>query len=326
MKKLLNLPHRVCKSTCFSNGLEDILEWHGEEYIDYLIPVLGGMGEFSYLQFKNATPPHMVYWGANTKYLMQDLAQIIGFEQIILENRAFPFTFMRIKEWIGKEQPVVVGALDMFYLPYYSGIYHNRHIPIHYVLVVGYDDATQEVFVQDCGCRGVQSVSFNEFERALNVNVPGMSKKNTVRAFILPQPLLSELEIAQKGLRYRANKMLNPPVRLFGIPAMRKLANEIFTWKDQASFEHLVMYATTPPELPTTFEKSDGMRSWKAQVLQQLGEKYGNENWLKVSKMFHESGEVIREICKAAMQQNCQMIAKNILRVASIEEGAYKIF
>ncbi len=324
MKKLLTLPHRVCKSTCFSNGLEDILEWHGEEYMDYLIPVLGGMGEFSCLQFKNAIPPHMVYWGANTKYLMKDLAQIIGFEQNVLENRTFANTFVKVKEWINKEQPVVVGALDMFYLPYYSGIYHNRHIPIHYVLVVGYDDASQEVFVQDCGCQGVQPVSYAEFERALNVNVPGMSKKNTVRAFILPQPLPSELEIAQKGLHYRANKMLKPPVRLFGIPAMRKLAKEIFTWQDRESFEHLVIYATTPPELPTTFKKSDGMRSWKAQVLQQLGEKYGNENWLKVAVLFQESGALIRELCKAALQQDTATISGLIIHISEIEERAYK--
>jgi hypothetical protein len=323
MRKILALPHRVCKSTCFSNGLEDILEWQGERYMDYLIPVLGGMGEFSYLQFKNATPPHMVYWGANTKYLMKDLQQIIGFEQTILENRAFPFTFSKIRGWIENDQPVVVGALDMYYLPYYSGIYHLRHIPIHYILVVGYDDETRQVFIQDCGCREIQTVSYAEFEKALNVNVPGMSKKNTVRAFILPHPLPSELEIAQKGLQFRANKMLHPPVRMFGIPAMRKLAKEISTWQDQASFEHLVIYATTPPELPTTFEKSDGMRSWKAQVLQQLGEKYGNENWTKAAALFRESGELIREICKAALRQDRQSIAENILKVADIEETAY---
>ena len=87
--------------------------------MDYLIPVLGGMGEFSYLKFKNTTPPHMVYWGANTKYLMTDLGQILGFEQILLENRIFANTFIKIKEWINEEHPVVVGALDMFYLPYY---------------------------------------------------------------------------------------------------------------------------------------------------------------------------------------------------------------
>ena len=319
------MPHRVCKSTCFSNGLEDILSWQGETYAEYLIPVLGGMGEFSYLQFKNAVPPHMVYWGANTKHLMKDLEQIIGFQQIVLENRSFSFTFQKIKDWINAEQPVVVGALDMYYLPYYSEIYHKRHIPIHYVLVIGYDDESHEIYVQDCGCQTVQQISYTEFERSLNVNVPGMSKKNTVRAFILPQQLPSELEIAQKGFRFRADKMLNPPVRLFGISAMRKLAKEIYTWEDQASFEHLVMYATTPPELPATFEKSDGMRAWKAQVLQRLGNTYRKENWVEASALFVRSGGMIREICKAAMQQDRQAIAEILLDVADTEEKAYTL-
>ena len=189
----MQLPHRVCGSTCFSNGLEDIFAWQGEEYMQYLIPVLGGMGEFSYFKFKSATPPHMVYWGANTKYLMQDLAHIIGFEQLLLENRSFANTFPKMKGWIDQEQPVVVGALDMYYLPYYPEIYHTRHIPIHYVLLVGYDDSSQQVFVHDCGCQAVQIVSYEELERSLNVTVPGMSKKNTARAFIFPQPLPSEL-------------------------------------------------------------------------------------------------------------------------------------
>ena len=325
MKKILTLPHRVCKSTCFSNGLEDIFAWQGKPYIEYLIPVLGGMGEFTYLKFKIFIPPNMVYWGANTKHLLQDLEHIIGFEQILLENRIFTNTFRKIKTWIDEEHPVVVGALDMYYLPYYPEIYHTQHIPIHYILLVGYADESQAVFVQDCGCEEVQSISYEEFECSLNVNVPGMSKKNTARAFVLPRQLPSELEIAKKGFQFRAQKMLHPPVSMFGIPAMRKFAKEVPSWQDNASFEHLVIYATTPPELPTTFEKSDGMRTWKAQVLQNLGEKYGNESWIKVSGMFKESGSLIRELCKAALQQDRGKIAENILRVAEIEEEAYKL-
>ena len=325
MSKILNLPHRVCKSTCFSNGLEDILEWKGKKYINYLLPVLGGMGEFTYLKFKNANPPHMVYWGANTKYLLKDLEKIIDFKEIISENKTFKNTFTKVKEFIGNNQPVVAGALDMYYLHYYPEIYHQKHIPIHYILVVGYDDDKQEVYVQDCGCKGVQKVSYSEFEKALNVNVPAMSKKNTIRAFILPRNLPSELEIAQNGLSFRAEKMLKPSVKLFGIPAMKKLAKEIFDWKDKESFEHLVIYATTPPELPKTFEKSDGMRFWKSQVLKKLGEKYKIDKFLKVSEMFQESGKLIIDICKAAMKQDRKKISNIILRVADIEEEAYKI-
>lgn len=325
MKKILNPPHRVCKSTCFSNGLEDILDWRGEKYIDYLLPVLGGMGEFAYLKFKSAKPPQMVFWGANTKYLMKDLEKIIGFKQVISESKTFKNTLLKIKDFIDKGQPVVAGALDMYYLHYYPEIYHKRHIPIHYLLIVGYDDDKQEIYIQDCGCRGVQKISYSEFEKALNVNVPGMSKKNTIRTFALPRKLPSELEIAPRGFSFRAEKMLNPPVKLFGIPAMRKLAREIFDWKDKESFEHLVIYATTPPELPKTFGKSDGMRFWKSQVLERLGEKYKIDKWLKTGAMFRNSGKLIIEICRAAMKQDREKISNLILRVADIEEKAYKI-
>lgn len=325
MNKILNLPHRVCKSTCFSNGLEDILEWKGKKYINYLLPVLGGMGEFTYLKFKNANPPHMVYWGANTKYLLKDLEKIIGFKEILSENKTFKNTFTKVKEFIGNDQPVVAGALDMYYLHYYPEIYHKKHIPIHYILVVGYDDDKQEVYIQDCGCEGVQKISYSEFEKSLNVNVPAMSKKNTIRTFVLPRNLPSELEIAQNGLSFRAEKILKPSVKLFGIPAMKKLAKEIFDWKDKESFERLVIYATTPPELPKTFEKSDGMRFWKSQVLKKLGKKYKIDKCLKVSEMFQESGKLIIDICKAAMKQDRKKISNIILRVADMEEEAYKI-
>ena len=31
-------------------------------------------------------------------------------------------------------------VVDMFHLHFYEDIYHKRHIPIHYVLLVGYDE------------------------------------------------------------------------------------------------------------------------------------------------------------------------------------------
>ena len=123
MKKLLELPHRVCESTCYVNGLEDILEWKGAKYPYYLLSILGGMGEFAYFKFKAADPPCMVYWGANPKYLLSDLENIIGFKQILMENRVFKNTFPEMKKFIDSSQPVMAGALDMYYLHYYIDIY-----------------------------------------------------------------------------------------------------------------------------------------------------------------------------------------------------------
>jgi hypothetical protein len=283
------------------------------------------MAGFTYLRFKRADPPCMVYWGANPKYLMKDLANIIGFKDTVIEGKTFKNTFPRLKESIDDGQPVMAGALDMYYLHYYPDLYRKQHVPIHYVLVVGYDDDKQVVFVQDCGHKGVQAITYDEFEESLDVNVPGMSKKNTMRTFTLPQRLPSEFEVAKKGFAYKAERFLNPPVKLFGLPAMRKLADEIFEWNNIKCFEHMATYATTPPLLPKTFENSHGMRFWQADVLSALGNKYNVRSWTEASKLFRRSGEEIMKLCKAALEQDKQRISEALTIIAEIEERAYKL-
>ena len=315
----------MCESTCYVNGLEDILTWKGAEYSDFLLSVIGGMAGFTYLRFKRADPPCMVYWGANPKYLMKDLANIIGFKETVIEGKTFKNAFPRLKEAIDDGQPVMAGALDMYYLHYYPDLYRKQHVPIHYVLVVGYDDDKQVVFVQDCSRKAVQEIPYNEFEESLDVNVPGMSKKNTVRTFTLPQKLPSEFDVAKKGFAYKAERFLNPPVKLFGLPAMRKLADEIFEWNNIKCFEHMATYATAPPLPPKTFENSHGMRFWQADVLSALGNKYNVRSWTEASKLFRRSGEEIMKLCKAALEQDKQRISEALTVIAEIEERAYKL-
>jgi len=315
----------VCESTCYVNGLEDILTWKGAEYSDFLLSVIGGMAGFTYLRFKRADPPCMVYWGANPKYLMKDLANIIGFKETVIEGKTFKNAFPRLKEAIDDGQPVMAGALDMYYLHYYPDLYRKQHVPIHYVLVVGYDDDKQVVFVQDCSRKAVQEIPYNEFEESLDVNVPGMSKKNTMRTFTLPQKLPSEFDVAKKGFAYKAERFLNPPVKLFGLPAMRKLADEIFEWNNIKCFEHMATYATAPPLPPKTFENSHGMRFWQADVLNALGNKYNVRSWTEASKLFRRSGEEIMKLCKAALEQDKQRISEALTVIAEIEERAYKL-
>lgn len=313
------------ESTCYVNGLEDILTWKGAEYSDFLLSVIGGMAGFTYLRFKRADPPCMVYWGANPKYLMKDLANIIGFKETVIEGKTFKNAFPRLKEAIDDGQPVMAGALDMYYLHYYPELCRKQHVPIHYVLVVGYDDDKQVVFVQDCSRKAVQEIPYNEFEESLDVNVPGMSKKNTMRTFTLPQKLPSEFDVAKKGFAYKAERFLNPPVKLFGLPAMRKLADEIFEWNNRKCFEHMATYATAPPLPPKTFENSHGMRFWQADVLSALGNKYNVRSWTEASKLFRRSGEEIMKLCKAALEQDKQRISEALTVIAEIEERAYKL-
>ncbi len=325
MRKLITLPHRVCDSTCFWNGIEDLFTWKGTNYPDFLLPSVGGMPSFAYINFKRADPPHQVYWGSCPKYLIRDLAKITGFGETVSEGKAFKSMFTKLREFIDTGQPVMAGALDMYYLHYFPYLYKKIHVPIHYVLVVGYDDEKKVVFVNDCTCKDVQKISYNEFEQSLNVSTPGMSRKNTFRAFSLPEKIPSEFEVAKKGFLFKAEKFLKPPVNLFGIPAMQKAARAILEWDDKKCFEHMVTYATTPPMLPTTCENSNGMRFRQAAVLEALGNKYNLDCWTEASALFRKSGEIIISLCEAAMKQDRKAVSDSLLDVAAIEEKAYKL-
>jgi hypothetical protein len=283
------------------------------------------MPGFAYISYKRSDPPHQVYWGACPKYLLRDLAQIIGFSETVIEGKAFKNMFAKLRGFIDEEQPVMAGALDMYYLHYFPYLYKKIHVPIHYVLVVGYDDEEEVVLVHDCTCKEVQKIPYVEFERSLNVSTPGMSKKNTFRAFALPENIPSEFEVAKVGFPYKAQRLLEPPVKLFGIPAMRKAAREILEWDNPKCFEHMVAYATTPPMLPRTYENSNGMRFRQADVLKALGDKYAVDSWTEASTMFRRSGARIIKLCEAAMQQNRQKISETLLDIAEIEEKAYKL-
>lgn len=325
MRKIIEMPHRVCLSTCYINGLEDIFEWNGQKFPNYFLSVMGGMGEFTYLKLRTAEPPEMVYCGANPKYLLKELEEITGYRQEITENRSFRNTLKKIRDYIDDDRPVMAGALDMYYLPYYKSMYGKQHIPIHYILIVGYDDNNKEIFLKDCSYSQTNRISFDELEKALNINLPAMSKRNTIRTFILPEKLPNELEIAKKGLKLRVEKMLNPPSSIFGIPAMKKLAAEILDWQNNASFEHLITYATIPPHIPKSFDNSDGMRQWKTVIFKYLGEKYNISQWKEASIIFSSSGEIFKKICQAASLRKKETISKLLLKAIRFEEKAYRL-
>ena len=325
MAKLIEIPHEVHESTCYVNGLFDFLTWKGARYDYFLLPVIGGMASFAYLKFKMAKPPCMVYWGNNSKYLLEDLSQIIGFTHVISEGKAFKNEFPKMKKYLDSDEPVMVGALDMYYLHYYPELYQKEHIPIHYLLMVGYDDERQVVYVHDCSLSGVQEIPYTEFERALNVNVPSMSKRNTYRVFTLPQGLPTELEIAEKGFVHKAGRMLKPPTSMFGIPALRKLAKEIVSWTDKSCFRHMVAYAgLTPPLIAADLSKNDGLRFQQARVLRDLGQKYQRKDWSKASILFRKSGELIVKLCERALEYDGHDCSAFLKEIANTEEKAYR--
>ena len=125
-----------------------------------------------------------------------------------------------------------MGALDMYYLPYFSKLYHVEHIPFHYVLMVGYDDDAQCIYLLDCGREEVLSLSYDELHRAWDCSYPGLSKPNTVCA-VRMNATKNKYQIAKEALTKKSEIFLNPSVSFIGRKGFQKFINELPKLKDE---------------------------------------------------------------------------------------------
>ena len=345
--KLIALPHKVCPYTCMINGLEDLYESKtGIRLPDYLLLFLSGLLGFVYIKNKNAPSPRMVFWGSNlAKYQYAALADVVGFRWKMVSNRSFSFTLKRAKENVDQDIPSLLGVLDMYHLPYYEKFYHKIHVPIHYVLMVGYDEEQKAVLVLDCDRPEVQEVSYHDLEQAWNVNIPGLGKKNTLYTFEFNKQVSDVESIARNGLEKRANEMLKAPTSMFGLKGMRKLARELILWPDDLTtgqlefcLRHLVEFTGFPPVPPNRLtgfhdapENHAAGRDVFADLLRKLSEVYTEPRWKKASNYFDQSARQLEEltdkVCDFILGQSnsLESCARTLSSIATIEERGFNL-
>ncbi|TLN00483.1 DUF4872 domain-containing protein, partial [bacterium] len=254
MGQLLVLPHRCKDGLCPVNGIRDLVQWRsGRDWSNEFVWGLGQGGGFAYLRFDAADPPRQVYTGNATPRQHQYLADLLGAGYVVIENRSYKFSWGKAREALDQGKPPILGPLDMFHLPYYQGLYHQRHIPIHFVLLVGYDEAN--AYVHDTGPQEVQRIPLEELQLAWEVNSPGLGKRNRLAILEVPQDLPPTAALIRKAVADECRTMLRPPISLLGIPAMKKLAREIAGWPAELGWpaagrclRHLREYLNTPPD------------------------------------------------------------------------------
>jgi hypothetical protein len=217
---------------CPVNGIRDLVQWRaGRDWSNEFLYGLGQGGGFAYLRFKSADPPRQVFWGIAGPRQHEYLAGLLGADYAVVENRTFRFSWKKAREAVDAGAPPVIGPLDMCHLHFYPEIYRQRHIPIHYLLLVGYDDDV--AYVHDTDKVDVQPIPLDELQAAWDVNVPGMGKRNRLAVLRIPQDLLPTATLIRKSIADQCQTMLHPPVSLVGIPALEKLAREIAGWPEE---------------------------------------------------------------------------------------------
>jgi hypothetical protein len=326
MGQFLVIPHRVKDGMCPVNGIRDLVHWRsGRDWSNEFFWGLGLGGGFAYLRFNAADPPRQVYTGNATPRQHKYLAELFhaGFTEV--ENRAFKTSWGRARESLEAGIPPVLGPLDMFHLHFYEGIYHERHIPIHYLLLVGCE--ADRAYVHDTGHEEVQVVPLDELRLAWDVNVPGLGKRNRLVALDIPTEPPATAVLIRRSIADECQTMLHPPVNMLGIPAMRKLAREIPRWPDELGeaaaarcLRQAREYLNSPPDLEGHHLTAG--RDLYIAFLQEAGPMAGLDFSGAISRLC-ESMAVVPEIAGAIKRNDLGKASAGFERMAEAEAQAY---
>lgn len=312
MQKRIQLQHHYDDYECMWNGVEDLyIQETGEQLPPSFFFSLASFGSFCYMKTEKAEIKRMVALGdGRTGKMYEFLAPIVGFDYKFYECKSFAQAIKKAKKEIDEEHPVVLGALDMYFLSYLPKLYHAEHIPFHYFLMTGYDDEAGEITLLDCGRKEPQRLSYSDLEKAWDCSYPGLSKPFTL-CTVRMNSRKSKEQIAKDALQKKAELFLNPPVGFIGSKGLEKLIVELPQWKeqlgkknyDQLLFNMVQFYGTVPtiPNALRGINSTDevtfcGGFDKVSRILYILGKEYGNDTWLSAADCFSGGSEVITEI------------------------------
>jgi len=345
--KLLSIPHHMDDYECMWNGIEDLyMQMSGEKIPHQFFFCLSGKGNFIYLKSNMGELKRRAAWGdGRAKQMYKEISDIVGFKYKHIEGRKFEYAMKVAKQQIDIGCPIVLGCLDMYCLNYYPKFYKKEHIPIHYVLMIGYDDDKESAYILDCGIESVQEISYELLEEAMNVETTGLSLKNTVCTIAFEKDLKSTIEIAKDGFYHKAKKMLKSPVGFAGIRGMYKLAKEFPLWREELTKEdyetvlqNTIMFSGTVPQMPNRIlgiEEPDTIRymcgrEQMSSVLSELGKEHQIAAWREAAELFIESGNVLEKMVDNMTEyllkdkMDLYELPKMMISVAQIEENAYR--
>lgn len=326
MKQTLSIPHRTAHGMCPVNGIRDLVQWRTDrDWSNEFVFGLGQGGGFAYLRINVAEPPRQVYWGTASPRQHKYLAGLLNAGYYECENRSFKFAWRKAQEALDSGTPPVIGPLDMYHLNFYEDLYHRRHIPIHYLLLVDYD--AENAYVYDTDHCETQGIPLKELELAWDVNIPGMGKPNRLVTLDIPNKIATDQALLCKSIRDECQMMLEPPVSMLGIPAMQKVAREIASWPEELGREvadrcllQVREYLSSPPDV--LGKHLTAGRDIYITFLEQAAILSGFD-FKEAIDQFERAIQLIPAVAEAIQQGSLDEVSRGFANIASFEKDAF---
>ena len=223
-RKIIGIKHHLSSGCCMCSGIEDLYATRTNQSIpEGFLLALGSFGETVFIKMNNSEKPYMFSANdARPKTVYENLKEELGLDYKIIGGTTVKYAKKSIKKEIDEGNPVILGPLDMFYLPYLK-MYHAEHIPIHYVMMTGYDEEKDCVLIYDCDREEMIELAMSDLELAWDIEKNGVGDKNGFIKIQLGDNLPDKYTLSRNCLLKKAERQFREKPNILGISAYEKI-------------------------------------------------------------------------------------------------------
>jgi len=213
---------------CGSTAMSDLLRFYGHDYSESLCFGLGSALAFYYVRGSKLYPTHQIM--GRTLTLEPDLCRHHGIPHEWHTEEDPTRAWEDVRDQVDQGNPVLLQT-DLSKLDYY-----NTRTPftLHRVLLVGYDDDTETVYLADTDFPKLQTVSYDSLRRARNSQIPPFPTQNAWMTLDARCPQVSLSDAMRAAIIENARHMLKGDRGYGGIENMMEWADELPDWAERA--------------------------------------------------------------------------------------------
>ncbi len=171
-----------------------------------------------------------------------------NFFTLLTDNKKWKFeqdsekALQVVIEYINRDIPVLIQT-DIYFLDYYNS---KTHFPGHIVVVCGYDEQKQEIYLSDTGFEDLQTVCYESFKKSRSSKVKPYPLKNN---WFEIGPGLAEVDyqkLIPQSLKNNAINMLKgvtSPRGFCSVKNISELSEDILNWKHLEDWKWCFRYS-----------------------------------------------------------------------------------
>ena len=214
---------------CGSTALRNLLAFHGVAISEEMAFGLGAGACFFYVAVEGQSPSR--FTNGRAAKLEENFLELTGTPLRLRTDDDPERSWQLARELVDQGHPALL-LTDLYYLDHYGS---SAHFPGHAVVLAGYD--AEQAWLSDTGFEELQTTALENLAKARHSKQPVFRLEGHV--IDLPEGVALDPETLRKAapraIDRAATEMLEPSLGEYqGIPALRRLADEVGGWPEDA--------------------------------------------------------------------------------------------